>query len=102
MNIRFLFSKTYDFLMKLDDFSVSKISKSLGLLESYGHTIEYPHTKSVGRGVFELRVLSCQHIRIFFVYKHNEAVVLHAIIKKSQKIPKKELDYVYTLKSKLH
>jgi phage-related protein len=101
MNIKFLFSKTYDFLFEQDDVSVEKISKSLGLLERYGNGIDYPHTKAVGKGIFELRVIGMRHIRIFFIYKNNEAVILHAIIKKTNSIPKKEIDYVFSLKNKL-
>ena len=101
MNIRFLFSKTYSFLMSLDDVSVGRINKSLGLLEKYGNTVQYPHTKYVTEGVFELRVLGIKQIRIFFVFKGSEALILHAIVKKKQRISKKDLDYVITLKNKL-
>lgn len=101
MNIKFLFSKTYDFLFELDDISVEKINKSLGLLEKYGNGIDYPHTKSVGKGIFELRVIGMRHIRIFFVYKNDEAVILHVFVKKTNSIPKKEIDYIFSLKNKL-
>lgn len=102
MKINFLFSKTYDFLLSLDDMSVSKVNKSLGLLEKHGNTISYPHTKYIANGVFELRVIGSKHIRIFFVFQRNEAMILHAFIKKTGKIPKKEIDYVLALKKGLH
>lgn len=101
MKINFLFSETYDFLFNLDDVSVGKINKSIGLLEKYGSTIRYPHTKYISDGVFELRVIGSSNIRVFFVFKNNEAVILHAIIKKTQKIPKREIDHVLKVKNKL-
>lgn len=101
MKINFLFSKTYDFLFSLDDISVSKINKSLGLLEKYGNTITYPHTKYIADGVFELRVIGGKHIRIFFIFDHQEAVILHAIVKKTNKLLRKELDHVFALKKRL-
>ncbi len=101
MKINFLFTKTYDFLFALDDTAVDKINKSLGLLERHGNTIKYPHTKYVANGVFELRVIGRIHIRIFFVFKDGEAFILHAFAKKTEKIPKKEIDYVLSLKKKL-
>ncbi len=101
MKINFLFSETYDFLYGLDDVSVGKINKSVGLLEEYGHTIRYPHTKYISEGIFELRVIGISNIRIFFIFKNGEAIILHAIIKKTQKLSQKDIDYVYRLKNKL-
>lgn len=101
MKINFLFSETYDFLFNLDDVSVGKIIKAVGLLEEYGHTIRYPHTKYISDGVFELRVIGSNNIRIFFIFQNDEAVILHAIIKKTQKIPKKEIEQIIRLKNKL-
>lgn len=101
MKINFLFSETYDLLFSLDDISVKKVIKSLGLLEQYGNTIRYPHTKYISGGIFELRVIGVNNIRIFFVFKDEEATILHAIIKKTQKLPKKEIEYVLRLKNRL-
>ena len=101
MKINFLFSKTYNFLFALDDVSVGKINKSIGLLEKYGNTVSYPHTKYIANGVFELRVLGMKSIRIFFIFRNSEALILHAFIKKTQKTPKKEIEYVLALKNKL-
>ncbi len=101
MKINFLFTKTYDFLFGLDDTSVGKINKSIGLLERHGSTIKYPHTKYIANGVFELRVIGSIHIRIFFVFRDGEAFILHAFVKKTEKTPKKEIDYVLSLKKKL-
>ncbi|OHA83293.1 MAG: hypothetical protein A2937_04040 [Candidatus Yonathbacteria bacterium RIFCSPLOWO2_01_FULL_47_33b] len=102
MKINFLFSEMYDFLFSLDDISVGKINKSIGLLEKYGHTIRYPHTKNISAGIFELRVIGVNNIRIFFIFKNEEAIILHAIIKKTQKLTHKDLDYVISLKNKLY
>jgi len=101
MKINFLFSETYNFLFALDDASVEKVIKSIGLLEQYGHTIRYPHTKYISDGVFELRIIGVSNIRIFFIFKNEEAVILHAIIKKTQKLPRKEIDYVLGLRNRL-
>ncbi len=101
MKINFLFTKTFEFLSALDGVSVAKINKSLGLLERFGNNIHYPHTKHVGGGIFELRVIGAKQIRIFFIFKNKDAYILHAIIKKTEKIPKKEISYVLSLKNRL-
>ncbi|NIA11750.1 MAG: hypothetical protein GWP10_19010 [Nitrospiraceae bacterium] len=52
-----------------------------------------PHTKSLKSGLFELRIKSKEGIaRVFFCTKSDRRIVmLHKFIKKSQSIPKKEL-----------
>ena len=53
-----------------------------------------PHTAPLGKGLFEIRSKGREGIsRSFFCTIHEkEVVILHSIIKKSQKAPKKELD----------
>jgi len=50
-----------------------------------------PHSKSIGRGLFELRIRGKKEIRIIYCYHRNEIVLLKAFIKKTQKIPKRFL-----------
>jgi phage-related protein len=68
------------------------------LLEKCGNELHYPHVDTIkGKkysGLWELRIEFASNIfRIFyFLYERNTAILLHGIIKKSQKTPKKELD----------
>ena len=52
-----------------------------------------PYTKSLGEGLFEIRAKGKEGVgRSFFcTLVGQEVVVLHSFIKKSQKIPKKEM-----------
>jgi len=52
-----------------------------------------PHTKAIDKGLFELRIKSKEGIaRVFFCTKiGKKIIILHSYIKKSQKIPKREL-----------
>lgn len=58
-----------------------------------GPNLEMPFTKSLGGGLFELRIKAQEGIsRVFYcVIKRNTIVMLHGFIKKTQKIPSKEL-----------
>lgn len=58
-----------------------------------GPNLEMPFTKSLGGGLFELRIKAQEGIsRIFYcVVRKNTIFMLHGFIKKTQKIPKKEL-----------
>ena len=59
----------------------------------HGSNLGMPHTKSLDNGLFELRLKSKEGIaRVFYCTKVGKKIVmLHCFVKKSQKIPKKEL-----------
>lgn len=52
-----------------------------------------PHTKAIDNGLFELRLKSKEGIgKVFYcTLNGNTIVMLHTFIKKSQKIPAREL-----------
>lgn len=58
-----------------------------------GPYLAMPFTKSLGGGLFELRIKAKEGIsRVFYcVVKKNTIMMLHGFIKKSQKIADKEL-----------
>jgi phage-related protein len=63
------------------------------LMLEYGGNIGMPHTKSLGDGLFELRLKGQEGIaRVFYcTLVDKEIVMLHSFIKKTDKIPGKEL-----------
>ena len=63
------------------------------LLLEFGSNLGLPHTKPIGKGLFELRVKSTEGIaRVFFCTKAGRKIImLHSFIKKSQKTPKREI-----------
>lgn len=71
----------------------SKFLRTLDLIEEHGAQLGPPMTDYLGDGLFEIRVKAQEGIgRAFFCYVlKQEIVILHAIIKKTQKTPLKEL-----------
>ncbi len=63
------------------------------LMLEFGSNLGLPHTKAIDNGLFELRVKSKEGIaRVFYCTKVGKKIImLHSYIKKSQKIPKREL-----------
>lgn len=61
---------------------------------TFGPNLGMPFTRSMGKGLFEIRARGKEGIgRAFFcTIVDQRIVILHAFIKKSQKTPKKELD----------
>ena len=59
----------------------------------FGANLGMPHTKPIENGLFELRLKSKEGIaRVFFCTKVGKRIImLHLFIKKTQKIPQKEL-----------
>jgi len=59
----------------------------------FGPNLGVPHTKSVEKGLFELRIKGKEGIaRVFYCTREGrEIVMLHSYIMKASKIPKREL-----------
>jgi len=63
----------------------------------FGPNLGMPFTRSIGKGLFEIRARGKEGIgRAFFcTIVDQRIIILHAFIKKSQKTPKKELDIAH-------
>ena len=59
-----------------------------------GPNLGEPHTKAIGAGLFELRLKASEGIaRIFYCsLVERRITMLHSFVKKSQKLPAKELE----------
>jgi len=91
MEINFFDKATEVFLTKLEKMTVAKVLRTIDLLECFGNQLGMPHSKSVGHKLFELRIRGQQEIRLIYTFSSNKAIILHGFVKKSQKMPKKEL-----------
>ena len=62
-------------------------------LVAFGPDLGMPHTRAMGKGLFELRMKSAEGIgRVFFCTRSQRRIVmLHAFIKKSAKTPANEV-----------
>lgn len=87
-----------EFLKGLSIKQSAKIYQSIKLLKDFGNELHYPYVESIKgekyKGLMELRTKAVDGIfRIFyFVIVENKAVLLHAIQKKTDKTPQKELE----------
>ena len=87
-----------DFIQSLETKKQAKISREIDLLKKFGDELHYPHIDKIEgekyKKLKELRIkLATNIFRIFFFLpKDDIAILLHGIVKKTQKTPKKELD----------
>lgn len=91
MQIKIFDSILEQFIQSLEKATIAKVLRTIDLLERFGHQLGMPHSKKIGAALFELRVRGQQEIRIFYTFQNNTIVLLHGFIKKSQRIPKREL-----------
>ena len=63
-------------------------------MEMFGPDLGMPHTRSMGGGLFELRIKAAEGIaRVFYcTVIDRRIVVLHQFVKKTDKTPPKELE----------
>ena len=78
--ITFYNDKVYNETMNLPDGILANLLRIFELVEIHGPNLGRPDSAPLGNGIFEFRA------------KGKEVVVLHTIIKKSNKIPKKDFD----------
>jgi phage-related protein len=91
--IAYYSKKVENDILKLPKTIQAKYLKFLDTMEEFGPNLGLPHTKSMGNGLFEMRIKSFEGLgRVFYCAKINKKiVVLHSFIKKTEKTPSKEL-----------
>lgn len=90
MQVRYL-DPLERFIGGLEQATIAKVMRSIDLLERFGHGLGMPHTRRIDRGLLELRIHGAQEVRIFYAIRQDAAVLLHGFVKKSQRIPAREL-----------
>ena len=82
-----------EFVHGLPDGLLARYLRLTDMLQEFGGNLGMPHTRSVGDGLFELRVKSKEGIaRVFFCTVIGRRIImLHGFVKKSEKTPVKEL-----------
>jgi phage-related protein len=71
----------------------SRIDRTFHLLKQHGNNLEMPYSRVLGKGLFELRIVGTIHIRFIYAFHENEIFILHGFIKKTNKIPTREINY---------
>ena len=82
-----------NFIQQLGKKSRAKIWRYVELLEKYGPNLLRPYADSVEGKVRELRIRVIEgNIRILYFFVERNAVLLHAIKKKTLELPKREIE----------
>lgn len=92
MEVRFFGEEIEHFIETLEKPTISKVMRMVDLLGEFGHRLKMPHSKHLGGGLFELRVRGTQEVRIIYTFHRDRAMLLHGFLKKSQSIPRRDLE----------
>lgn len=81
------------FLDSLDQRMAIKALQELTLLSEKGTDLREPHSKSLGEGLFELRIKIGSNIsRCFYFFRRGRKIIVtNGFVKKSQRTPLREL-----------
>ncbi len=93
MEVIYWNEKIEKFIKNLDPETSMRVDRTREVLERVGHLIDMPDSKSLGRGLFELRIHGKKQVRILYLFKNNKAYVIHGFIKKTGKISLRDMAY---------
>ena len=90
-------SPVKDFINSLSLKEQTKINAYMDVLKNEANNLRRPMADYIGEGIYELRPGNHRVFYFFFLREH--AVILHAIRKKTDKIPANDLDLCIKRKS---
>lgn len=93
MEIIYSHSKITEFIENLDMPLMARVQNIIQMLETLNYELKMPYSKSLGKGLFELRIMGSRQIRIIYAFHNNQAILLNIFIKKTWAIPRKEIEY---------
>lgn len=81
-------------IFEWSDDLLARYLRIIDLIQQYGPNLGMPFTRPLGMKLFEIRVKAKSTIgRVFFCYvKGCEIIILHGLIKKTNKTPRKEIE----------
>ena len=85
-------SPVVEFLSRLTDLQRAQALDALALLEGFGLDLEDPWLKKIDAELWELRVRADRvRLRFLFCRRGEECVILHALKKKTKRLPVDDL-----------
>ncbi len=92
MKIIYFHDDIESFLDSLEKRTRQKTVDSIRLLSIEEYHLSMPFSKKIDRDLYELRIIGMQSVRIFYTFHNNAIVLLHAIIKKTQRLERHDLE----------
>lgn len=91
MEVKFFHKDIKKFIATLEKGTYARVMRLLYLLEEYGNNLSMPYSKNIGQGLFELRTMGKQKVRLIYTFHKGEAILLHVFLKNKNNIPHNDL-----------
>ncbi|MEK9156901.1 MAG: type II toxin-antitoxin system RelE/ParE family toxin [Patescibacteria group bacterium] len=101
MEVYFAFPDLVEYVNELDSTTHVKVGRTLEALQKYGSEIGMPYSKMIDKNLFELRTQGKKRVRILYAFHQDMAVILLIFVKKTKKIPIREIELAKTRKRDL-
>lgn len=80
------------FLNYLEKPAHAKALRLIDILVEKRESLGMPFSKKISSGLYELRVSGIQNVRILYAFSNELPVLLHAFVKKRQKLARRDID----------
>lgn len=89
------------FTEKLSDELASRLDQMILILEERGANLRMPYSRSIGKGLFELRVVGAIHVRIIYFFYDAKAYLAQGFIKKRNSLGRHDIEQALTVKNSI-
>lgn len=80
-----------EFIDNLGTVVSSRVYQDIKSLREFGKNLGLPYARKIGDNMYELRTLGKTQVRLIYCFAGNVCYVVHGFLKKTNKIPVKEL-----------
>jgi phage-related protein len=101
MEIIYWNEKIEKFIIALDHVTATRVVRTIDLLGEHGHLLSMPDSKSLGKGLFELRTQGKVKVRILYIFHKNKAFLVHGFVKKMWKINPRDIEYARKIQKEI-
>jgi len=103
MEIIFFNNRSEKFFNSINKEFNPRLRRVFRMLREYNYDLGMPLSKSLGGGLFELRIVGTTHTRFIYTFYNNNIFILHGFVKKTERIANKDIRYAQKqLKMLLH
>lgn len=87
-----------DYIEGLPRNQKSKLLAYMGMLKEFGFSLKRPVANSLGGGLGLYELRPSRHRILYFFYQRNTVILLHAFLKQTDAIPRREIDTAWNRK----
>ncbi|MEK7145082.1 MAG: type II toxin-antitoxin system RelE/ParE family toxin [Patescibacteria group bacterium] len=99
MEVIYATDEVQEFVRELEAPARVQTRRLVSALETHGHRLRMPHSRALGTGLFELRLLGLHPVRLLYCFHNHQAVLLHGIIKKRDALKPSDIAYAHTVRA---